>query len=82
MSTEYRRDYLTRLPMPLAQLYSRVFNARHAFDRVAGGFHLFDTLIQLSASIALATYLDEIRQGRPRVDSIHDLAERLGIQSL
>ena len=41
MSAIFRRDYLVRLPLPLAQLYSPAYNAKDARSRDDNCFYLF-----------------------------------------
>ena len=42
MPTEFHRDYLLRLPLPLAQLYGCAFNAKDARGRHDNAFYLFE----------------------------------------
>ena len=39
MSAEYQREYLVRLPLPLAQLYDRAHNAKDARARYDDTFY-------------------------------------------
>jgi WD40 repeat protein/serine/threonine protein kinase len=73
MSEEFRRDYLVRLPLPLAQLYSRAFNASHGRSLHDNAYYLFETLIKLGASVAAAAYVDT----GPRTASIDRLLDAL-----
>jgi hypothetical protein len=59
----FRREYLVRLPLPLAQLYSRAFNAKDGRARHDNAFYLFEATIKLAAVPAIACYLEEIHQG-------------------
>ncbi|HUE14466.1 MAG TPA: hypothetical protein VMR25_09910, partial [Planctomycetaceae bacterium] len=65
---DYRREYLVRLPLPLAQLYSRAFNDKSPQSRHNNTFYLFEALVKLAAAPAIACYAHEVRTGRqPRV---------------
>ena len=67
MSQEFQRDYLVRLPLPLAQLYGRAHNAKDSRSRHDNTFYLFEALVKLAAAPAIACYLHEIQLGGPRV---------------
>jgi hypothetical protein len=54
MSQEFQRDYLVRLPLPLAQLYSRAHNAKDSRGRHDNTFYLCEALIKLAATPAVA----------------------------
>ena len=49
MQVDFRREYLVRLPLPLAQLYSRAYNARDGRSRHDYTFYLFEALVKLTA---------------------------------
>ena len=49
METQFHREYLLRLPLPVAQLYSRAFNAKDARSRHDNCYYLFRVLIKLAA---------------------------------
>lgn len=66
MSSEYRREYAIRLPLPLAQLYTRAHNAKSARDRHDLTYFLFEAIVRLSVAPLVLTYLREIEQGQPR----------------
>jgi hypothetical protein len=51
---DFRREYLVRLPLPVAQLYSRAFNAKDGRARHDNAYYLFEALIKLSAADAAA----------------------------
>ena len=70
MSQEFQRDYLVRLPLPLAQLYGRAHNAKDSRSRHDNTFYLFEALVKLAAAPAIACYLHEIQLGAPRVAKI------------
>ena len=55
MAQEFQREYLLRLPLPLAQLYSRAYNAKDARGRHDNTFYLFEALVKLAAAPAVAT---------------------------
>ena len=82
MSTAFQRDYLLRLPLPLAQLYSRAYNAKDARARHDNAFYLCEALIKLAAAPAVACYLHEANSGRPRVNAIDRLLVQLALPSL
>ncbi len=80
--TEFHREYLLRLPLPLAQLYSRAFNAKEARARHDNAFYLFESTVKLAAAPAIAAYLDEVRRGVPRVAALDALLAPLALPSL
>src|SRR3954454_17709373 len=82
MSQEFRRDYLARLPLPLAQLYSRAYNAKDPRGRHDNTFYLFEALVKLAAATAVAAYLHEVQQGAPRVAALDRLLVHLALPSL
>src|SRR5262245_48843392 len=82
MSLELRRDYLLRLPLPLAQLYSRAHNAKDARGRHDNTFYLFEALVKLAVAPGVAAYLRETQQGAPRVAGLDGLLAQLALPSL
>jgi RNA polymerase sigma-70 factor (ECF subfamily) len=79
---EFRREYLVRLPLPLAQLYSRAFNAKDARSRHDNTFYLFEALTKLAATPAIACYAHEVRTGRqPHVPKLDRLLQDLALPS-
>jgi hypothetical protein len=50
---EFRREYLVRLTLPLAQLYSRAFNAKDPRGRYDNAFYLFEATIKLAVARAV-----------------------------
>jgi formylglycine-generating enzyme required for sulfatase activity/serine/threonine protein kinase len=82
ITAEFHREYLLRLPLPLAQLYSRAFNAKDARARHDNTFYLFEALIKLTAVPLIADYLWEIEQGAARVASLDHLLAQLALPSL
>jgi hypothetical protein len=82
MSQEFQRDYLVRLPLPLAQLYSRAYNAKDPRGRHDNTFYLFEALVKLGAAPAVAAYLHEIGHGAPRVEVLDRLLVHLALPSL
>jgi WD40 repeat protein/serine/threonine protein kinase len=82
MSTVYRREYLVRLPLPLAQLYSRAHNAKDARSRHDNTYYLFEALIKLAAAPATAAYLVEVDRGSPRVPALDRLLAHLALPLL
>jgi hypothetical protein len=67
MSSEFRKEYTVRLPLPLAQLYTRAHNAKSSRDRHDLTYFLFEALVRLSVAPLVMKYLEEIEQGQPRV---------------
>jgi hypothetical protein len=53
---------LARLPLPLAQLYSRAHNARTALDRHLTAYYLWEASLKLLASVCVVEYA---RLGHP-----------------
>jgi WD40 repeat protein/serine/threonine protein kinase/tetratricopeptide (TPR) repeat protein len=82
MSAEFQRHYLQRLPLPLAQLYSRAHNGKDARGRHDNTFYLFEALVKLTASAAVAAYLDETDSGAGRVEGLDRLLAQLALPSL
>ncbi len=82
MPFEFQREYLVRLPLPLAQLYGRAHNAKDARARHDNTFYLFESLIKLAAAPAVAAYLDEVERGSPRVPALDRLLVCLASPSL
>jgi serine/threonine protein kinase/tetratricopeptide (TPR) repeat protein len=81
MANDFRRDYLVRLPLPLAQLYSRAHNAKDARGRHDNTFYLFEALLKLTAAPAIACYLHEIEQGQRRDPALDRLLAQLALPS-
>ncbi len=82
MDELFRREYLVRLPLPLAQLYSRAHNAKQARARHDYAFYLCEALIKLAATPLAATYLDESARGETRNDAIDERLPCLRLPSL
>ncbi|HZY86994.1 MAG TPA: serine/threonine-protein kinase, partial [Gemmataceae bacterium] len=82
MSREFQREYLLRLPLPLAQLYSRAHNAKDARGRHDNTFYLFEAFVKLAAAPAVACYLREVELGSPRVEPLDRLLAHLALPSL
>lgn len=79
---QFRREYLLRLPLPLAQLYSRAYNAKDARGRHDNCFYLFEALIKLSACPLIAAYVRHVRAGGPRVAKLDSFLSQLALPSL
>ena len=58
MSADLRFDdaLAQRLPLPLAQLYRRAFNAKGARDRHDAAYYLWEATLKLLGSAAIAAY--------------------------
>jgi eukaryotic-like serine/threonine-protein kinase len=82
MSLEFHRDYLIRLPQPLAQLYCRAYNAKDARGRHDHTFYLLEALIKLAATPLVAAYLDDAVRGGPRVAELDRRLAQLALPSL
>jgi WD40 repeat protein/serine/threonine protein kinase len=82
VSDEYRRDYLIRLPLPLAQLYNRAYNAKDPRGRHDNAFYLFEALVKLAVAPAVASYLQEVGGGAPRVPALDRQLAHLALPSL
>ena len=77
MSAAFRREYLVRLPLPLAQLYSRAHNDKTARSRHDCAYYLFEALVKLAAAPAALAYAAEARGGRPRAPRVDELLAKL-----
>jgi serine/threonine protein kinase/tetratricopeptide (TPR) repeat protein len=83
MQDEFRREYLLRLPLPVAQLYGRAYNAKSPRERHDNAFYLFEALVKLAASAATAYYLEEVSLGRvSRVPLLDRQLAQLALPSL
>jgi hypothetical protein len=82
METQFHREYLLRLPLPVAQLYSRAYNAKDARSRHDNCYYLFEVLIKLSACPLTACYVQGIRRGGQRVARLDQLLLQLAFPSL
>ena len=82
MPQQFHREYLVRLPLPLAQLYCRAYNAKDPRARHDNTFYLFESLIKLAACPLIAGYLDELRRGGKRVKALDKLLGQLSLPSL
>jgi WD40 repeat protein/serine/threonine protein kinase len=82
MPGSYQRDYLVRLPLPLAQLYARAYNGKDARSRHQNTFYLFEATIKLSACTLVAAYGDELKHGGPRSSNFDARVARLSLPSL
>jgi len=79
---DFRREYLLRLPLPLAQLYSRAYNAKNPRARHDNCYYLFEALIKLSAAIGIAAYADELRRGGTRIEAVQRQLLHLALPSM
>ncbi len=83
LRTDFRRDYLVRLPLPLAQLYSRAHNAKSPRERHDNAFYLFEAAAKLLAITSAAWYLDEVtRINLARVPALDRMLAQLVLPSL
>jgi hypothetical protein len=81
-ASEFNREYLVRLPLPLAQLYSRAFNAKDARAQHDNALYLFESFVKLATAPAVACYLQEVDAGRPRVAELDRLLTQLALTSM
>ncbi len=79
---EFHRDYLLRLPLPLAQLYSRAYNAKDSRGCHDNCFYLMEAVLKLAACPMVAAYAQTVRQGGQRVAKLDDLLCQLALPSL
>src|SRR4051794_39772878 len=82
MEVVFHREYLARLPLALAQLYSRSFNAKDARGRHDNAFYLCEALVKLAAAPLAACYVEDVHKGQPRVPELDRLLARLALPSL
>ncbi len=82
MTQEFQREYLLRLPLPLAQLYSRAYNAKDARGRHDNTFYLFEAVVKLATGPLIMAYLHETQQGGRRVEALDRLLVQLALPSL
>jgi serine/threonine protein kinase len=82
MAETFQREYLLRLPLPLAQLYSRAYNAKDARGRHDNTYYLFEAFLKLAAAPAAAVYLHEVQHGAARVPALDGLLAALALPSL
>ena len=82
MPFQFRREYLLRLPLPLAQLYGRSYNAKDARARHDNAFYLFEAWIKLATSPLVASYLQEAERSGHRVEALDRSLAQLALPSL
>src|SRR5262245_24131682 len=82
MVTDFQREYLLRLPLPLAQLYGRAHNAKDARSRHDNAFYLFEAWIKLAAAPLAARYLCEAEVSGQRVPAMDRALAQLALPSL
>ena len=82
MDQGFRREYLLRLPLPLAQLYSRAHNAKDNRTRHDNCFYIFESLIKLSTCPLIGSYLDDLKRGKPHVPAVDRALAHLALPSL
>lgn len=75
--SEYRREYLLRLPLPLAQLYGAANNSRDSMTRADKAFAGIEVAIRMGAAVMLTAYRTEVRQGAPRDTTLDKLMYKL-----
>jgi serine/threonine protein kinase/formylglycine-generating enzyme required for sulfatase activity len=57
MAEGFRADLRDRLPLPLARLYRRAFNAKARIDRHHNAFYLLEATIKAAAAAQIAAYV-------------------------
>ncbi|MEM9021205.1 MAG: protein kinase [Planctomycetota bacterium] len=82
MSDQFRREYLLRLPLPLAQLYSRAHNAKDTRTRHDNCYYIFESLIKLTACPLIGAYIDDLKAGKPHVQAVDRALAHLALPSL
>lgn len=82
MDQGFRRDYLLRLPLPLAQLYSRAHNAKDTRTRHDNCFYIFESLIKLSTCPLIGSYLDDLKRGKDHNEQVDRALSHLALPSL
>jgi serine/threonine protein kinase len=81
-SFEFHRDYLTELPLPLAQLYRRTNDEKSDEARHNTCYFLFEALVKLIAAPAIALYLEDVgRDPSARVDQLDQQLQALACPS-
>jgi serine/threonine protein kinase/Flp pilus assembly protein TadD len=63
-----------RLPLPLAQLYRRAFNAKTARDRHDTAYYLWEAALKLLGSVAVAAYAERAHADPDLADKLKSLA--------
>ena len=79
---DFRREYLLRLPLPLAQLYSRAHNAKDSHSRHDNCYYLFESLIKLAACPLIGSYADGLKRGMPHAGPVDRTLAHLALPSL
>ncbi|MEO0476310.1 MAG: hypothetical protein AAF085_10150 [Planctomycetota bacterium] len=82
MDQGFRRDYLLRLPLPLAQLYSRAHNAKDTRTRHDNCFYIFESLIKLATCPLIGSYLDDLKRGKDHNEQVDRALSHLALPSL
>lgn len=82
MAQDFRREYLLRLPLPLAQLYSRAHNAKDTRTRHDNCYYIFESLIKFTACPLIGAYIDDLKAGKPHVEPIDKALAHLALPSL
>ena len=54
---DFRTDLRDRIPLPLARLYRRAFNAKSRLERHLQAYHLLEATLKLAAAAQVAVYL-------------------------
>jgi hypothetical protein len=80
--TGFHKEYLLKLPLPLAQLYSRIYNAKDVRSCHDNAFYLCEALIKLTASALVAAYLREVRHSGNRNENLDGVLKKLALPSL
>lgn len=79
---DFRRAYLLRLPLPLAQLYSRAHNAKDNRSRHDNCYYIFESLIKLTACPLIGSYIDDLNRGHPHVEPVDRALGHLALPAL
>jgi serine/threonine protein kinase len=72
--TGFDEDLVRRLPLPLAQLYRRAYNAKTALDRYLTAFYLWEASLKLLASVAIVEHAEQVETDPQLADRLSNLA--------
>ncbi|MCA9215711.1 MAG: protein kinase, partial [Planctomycetales bacterium] len=80
--SDFRREYLTQLPLPLAQLYRRTNDEKNPNARHNNCYFMFEALVKLVTAPAIAIYLEDAeRSPQRRSEAIDKQLEALACPS-
>ncbi len=73
----FRPEYLTRLPLPLAQVDYRAFNAKDSRGQHDNALFVFEASVRLAVVVAILDYCSRVKRGAPHERTVDDLLARL-----